>query len=104
MWVRMSTLQGSPNQSDQEIEQILKVMRENVVPAARQMDGYKGVITIGDRDSGKGITMTFWESEDAMKASEEAANRLRQDAAQQIDEEIAGVERFEVYIYEPPRE
>ncbi len=102
MWVRMSTLQGSANQSNEEIEGTLRVLREEILPTARQMDGYQGVITIGDRTSGKGITLTFWENEDAMRASEEAANSLRQKAADETDEEIAGVERFEVYIYEPP--
>jgi heme-degrading monooxygenase HmoA len=104
VWVRMSTLQGSPNQSGEEIEQLLKVMRENVIPAARQMDGYKGIVTMGDRSSGKGVSLTFWESEEAMRASEEAANQLRQQAAGELDEEIAGVERFEVFINEAPQQ
>ena len=103
MWVRMSTLQGSPNQSDDEVEQLLKVLRENVLPTARQMHGYKGVLSLGDRASGKGVTLTFWETKEAMKASEEAANKLRQQAADEMDEEIAGVERFEVFISEVPQ-
>lgn len=103
MWVRMSTLQGSPNQSDEDVEQLLKVMRENVLPAAQQMNGYKGVLTLGDRVSGKGVSLTFWETQEAMKASEEAANKLRQQAADEMEEEIAGVERFEVFINEAPQ-
>lgn len=102
MWVRMSTLQGSPNQTDSEVEQLVKVLRENVLPTAQQMDGYKGVLSLGDKVSGKGVTLTFWETEEAMKASEEAANKLRQQAATEMDEEIAGVERFEVLINEVP--
>lgn len=104
MWVRMSTLQGSPDQSDQDIEQMHKVMRENILPAARQMDGFKGVISLGDKSSGKGVTLTFWETEAAMRASEDAANKLRQQAAEETDEEISAVERYEVYIHEPPQE
>lgn len=104
MWVRMSTLQGPQNQSDEEIEQLLKVVRETVIPAAKQMDGYSGVLTLGDRSSGKTVSLTFWESEDAMKASEEAANRLRQQAAADMDEEIVAVDRFEVFINEAPNQ
>ncbi len=102
MWVRMSTFQGSPGQSDEEIEQQIKVLKDNVIPTARQMDGYKGVLTIGDRSTGKSISLTFWESAEAMRASEEAADRLRQQAADEFQDEIAGVERFEVYITEMP--
>lgn len=103
MWVRMSTLQGSANQSDEDVEQFLKVMRENILPTAQQMEGYKGVLTLGDKASGKGVTLTFWDSEEAMSASEEAANKLRQQAADEMEEEIAGVERFEVFMNEAPR-
>jgi heme-degrading monooxygenase HmoA len=102
MWVRMSTFQGSRGQSEDEIEQQVKILRENIIPTARQMGGYQGVLSLGDRSTGKSITLTFWESEEAMRASEEAADKLRQQAADEVQEEIAGVERFEVYINEAP--
>ena len=102
MWVRMSTFQGSAGQSDEEIEQQIAILRNNIIPTARQMDGYKGVLSIGDRSTGKAISLTFWESEKAMRASEEAADRLRAQAADETQEQIAGVERFEVYINEVP--
>jgi heme-degrading monooxygenase HmoA len=104
MWVRMSIFQGAPNQTDEEVEQINKVIREDVLPSARGIEGYKGAISMGDRNSGKGISLTFWKTEEAMRASEDVANELRQRAAAEADEEIAGVERYEVYIYEPPNE
>lgn len=103
MWVRMSTFQGSADQTDDEIEESLKALRENILPTARQMAGFQGVMSLSDRSSGKGMTLTFWESEEAMKASEEAANQLRQQAAEETRDAIAGVERFEVLIFEPPQ-
>jgi len=102
MWVRMSTFQGSAGQSDDEIERQLRTLSENIIPTARQMDGYKGVLSLGDRSTGKSISLTFWESQEAMRASEEAADKLRQQAADDVQEEIASVERFEVYINEAP--
>lgn len=92
MWVRMSTFQGSSEQSDEEIEQQIMILRENILPTARQMDGYRGILSLGDRSTGKSISLTFWESEEAMRESEEAADRLRQHAADEVKEEIAGVE------------
>lgn len=32
MWVRMSTLQGDANQSDDEVERQVKLLRENILP------------------------------------------------------------------------
>jgi heme-degrading monooxygenase HmoA len=78
------------------------ILRENILPAARQMDGYMGILSLGDRSTGRSTSLTVWESEEAMRASEEAADRLRQHAADEVKEEIAGVERFEVYINEAP--
>lgn len=102
MWVRMSTFQGSKDQSDEEIEQQVRTLKDNIIPTARRLDGYQGVLSVGDRSTGKSMTLTFWESEEAMRASEEAADKLRQQAADEVQEEIAGVERFEVYINETP--
>ena len=43
----------------------------------RQMDGYEGSYFFMDRQSGKAITITLWESEEAMQRTEEALRPLR---------------------------
>ncbi len=40
--------------------------------------------------------MAFWETEEAMRASEEAVNRLRSETAEAAGETVAGVDRYEV--------
>jgi heme-degrading monooxygenase HmoA len=93
---RVSIFEGSPDQ----IDEMLRQAREQVLPSARQMDGFKGLIALGDRQSGKSLGITFWESEEALRASEEAANRMRGETAEASGEEIAGVERYEVGLFE----
>ncbi len=44
--------------------------------------------------------MTLWESEEAMRASEEEAKRLRGETARGGDQTIAGVQRCEVALFE----
>ena len=58
------------------------------------------MIALGDRQSGKTLGITFWESEEAMRASEEAANRLREESAEAGGDTITGVERYEVGLFE----
>jgi heme-degrading monooxygenase HmoA len=70
------------------------------VPQAKQLDGFNRMIALGDRQSGKLLGITFWESEEAMRASEEAANRLRSETAEASGGTIAGVERYEVRLFE----
>jgi heme-degrading monooxygenase HmoA len=52
---------------------------------------------MGDRETGKLVSVTLWESEEALRASEEAADQLRADAADRTGGAIASVERFEVF-------
>ena len=44
--------------------------RERVLPNLKQADGFRGVWVLGDRKTGKGITVTLWTTEAAMKALE----------------------------------
>jgi hypothetical protein len=50
--------------------------------------------------NGKQPTITLWETEAALRASEEAANRLRPKAADALRASIASVERYEVVVSE----
>ena len=96
MYARITTLEGSPD----EIDQGLRYVRENVLPQLQQQDGFKGMTALADRQSGKTLGITFWESEEALRASEEAANTMRQDSAEAMGDTIAGVERYEVGFLE----
>ncbi len=96
MYARVSRFEGSPDQIDES----LRHAREVVLPQAKQDEGFKGLIALGDRHSGKTLGITFWESEEAMRASEEDANRMRSETAQASGETIAGVERYEVGLFE----
>ena len=95
MHARVSIFEGPPFKIDDLVSQA----REQVLPQARQMDGFKGLIALGDRQSGKTLAITFWEDEGAMRASEEAANQLRSESAEASGEQIVGVERYEVGVF-----
>jgi len=88
--------EGSPEHIDESLRQA----REVVLPQAKQDQGFKGMIALGDRRSGKALGITFWESEEAMRASEEDANRLREESAEASGGTVAGVERYEVGLFE----
>jgi heme-degrading monooxygenase HmoA len=100
VYARISTLEGSPEHIDEGLRQV----RENVLPQIQQQEGFKGMVALADRKTGKTLGITFWESEEALKASEEAADRLREDSAEAMSDTIAGVERYEVGLLEVPSE
>jgi heme-degrading monooxygenase HmoA len=98
VYARISTFEGSPEHIDEELRHV----RENVLPQIQQQEGFKGMVALADRQTGKTLGITFWESEEALKTSEEAAGRLREDSAEAMSETIAGVERYEVGLFEVP--
>ncbi len=96
MHARMTTLEGSPDRIDEGLRQV----REHALPQLQQQDGFKGFVALGDRQSGKLIGISFWESEQAMQAAEEVGDRTRSEAAEATSDTIAGVDRFEVGLFE----
>jgi heme-degrading monooxygenase HmoA len=92
----MSTLEGSPN----ELDEALRDVKEHVLPLLQQQDGFKGFIALGNRQSGELIGITFWESEQAMQASEEVGERTRSETAEDTSDTIAEVQRYEVGLFE----
>ena len=96
MHARMSTLEGAT----EEMDEALRDVREHVVPVLKRQDGFKGFIALGNRQSGELIGITFWESEQAMQASEELGNRMRSNTADDTGEAIEDVERYEVGLFE----
>jgi hypothetical protein len=97
MHARMSIFEGPPHMIDEGVRHA----REVILPQAKEMDpGFKGIIALTDRHSGKMVGISFWESEEAMRASEEGANRLREESAEAGGGTVAGVERYEVGLFE----
>ena len=96
MFARISTFQGPPDQTAEGI----RVAREQILPAARLQEGFLGIYLLFDRESGRSLSITLWESEECMKASEDAALRARTESAEAAGEVIVGVERYEVALQE----
>ena len=96
MHARMSTLEGPPDRMDGGLRHV----REHVLPLLQQQDGFSGFIALGDRQSGKLIGVSFWESEQALQASEEVGDRTRSDSAEAVGGSVAGVESYEVAVFE----
>jgi hypothetical protein len=94
VFARVSTYRGDPGQVDQGLD----YARENILPRIQEVDGCEGIYYLVDRESGKALSITFWESEEAMRASEEEADRLRGESAEAADATVEDVERYEVAI------
>jgi heme-degrading monooxygenase HmoA len=98
MHARVSTIQGAPG----KVDDVLRQTQEQTLPQLQKMEGFKGFVALGDRQSGKMLGVSFWESEEAMRATDEAASSVRSEAAETADGIVAGVEEYEVLVNEAP--
>ncbi len=98
MYVRLNTIEGSLDRMDDFTTHI----QEQTLPQLRQMDGFKGFVALGDRRSGKLLGVSFWESEEALRATEQPVSSMRSEAADAAGGTLASVEQYEVLVNEAP--
>jgi heme-degrading monooxygenase HmoA len=98
MYARLTTIEGAPDKMDEATRHV----QEQTLPQLQQMDGFKGFVALGDRQSGRLLGLAFWESEEALQATEQEVSGVRSGAADAVDGTVASVEQYEVVVYEAP--
>jgi hypothetical protein len=90
MYARVASFEGDPANIDNAISGVRTQMESGDVPAG--LEGAKMLMLI-DRASGKGLGVTLFESEDAMRRGDEALNAMNPSG---------GGQRTSVEFYEVP--
>src|SRR3712207_2459989 len=98
MHARLTTLEAAPDRMDDATREV----QEQVLPQLQQLDGFKGFIALRDRESGRLRGVALWESEEALRATDEAAARIRGGVAEATGATVASVENYEVVVFEAP--
>ena len=73
MYARTTAVRGDPTRIDDG----LRLIREETAPAVTGMDGCVGMSLLVDRQTGRCVATTAWQSEEAMLASADAVRPLR---------------------------
>ena len=66
MNARVVTFQLHPGKT----EEAVRIYRDSIIPAAKQQSGFKGARLLTDSNTGKGISISLWETEADLKAGE----------------------------------
>ena len=78
MYARSTSIEAQTSNIDAGIAYV----RDEVMPALQDMDGYVGLSLLVDRESGRCIATSAWETEDALRTSTEQAAPLRDRATE----------------------
>ena len=99
MYARSNTFNGNPAAMDEGIAYV----RDRVLPDITGRDGCIGLSMLVDRESGRCIVTTAWESEEAMHASEPAVRDSRARAGEVLGG-AAEVAEWEIAVMHRTRE
>ena len=67
-FARVTITQGKIDKVDESI----KLYAESVIPAAKSQKGYRGILLLTNRETGKSISISFWDSEEDAIANEQS--------------------------------
>ena len=84
-----------------EVDDVLERFEKEVMPRVREVAGYDGVVVMLTPE-GRGMIVSFWESEEAVEASAGLAASLVEEFVT-IYRSPAGREHYEVVYVEPPK-
>jgi len=93
VYARSNTIKAQSSVIDAGIEHV----RNTVMPALQGIEGFTGLSLLVDRSSGRCITTTAWQSEEAMHASAESVRSIR-DRAEEIFGGSTQVEEWEIAV------
>jgi heme-degrading monooxygenase HmoA len=88
MFARVSTYTGDG-------DRLLQGFADVTAPL-EAIDGFSHAYFLVDRESGKGMSITIWTSEEALKASSAKADELRSQGAAAGGAQIDSVQHYEI--------
>ena len=68
MFARVTIAQGQIDKMDE----VIKIFEESIIPAVKPQKGFRGIYQLMDRKTGKGMSITLWDSEEDVTATEQS--------------------------------
>jgi len=73
-----------------KMEEALKIFEDSVIPEGKAQEGYFGIYLLTNKESGKIVSITLWNSQEDARANEESGYYRKQ------------VEKFNDVVTQPP--
>jgi heme-degrading monooxygenase HmoA len=99
MYARVLRVTGSPAKVDDGVE----IYKSRVAAALKEQDGYAGARLMVNRDTGAGMSITFWQDAQTLLASESALASLRGEAMSRFGAETPDSQNYEAAVQHRPK-
>jgi heme-degrading monooxygenase HmoA len=86
--------------SEHDVDAAVEISREQILPLEQRMDGFQGLIVLADREAKTLVSITLWETEEHLEASDESAKTITRFTAQTAHGKRQLTERFQVTLLE----
>jgi hypothetical protein len=96
MFARVHTLETTPEQ----YEEGLRLVRDELLPWARESSGFRGLIGLVDRERSTALVVTLWADEESFRRSADAGDELSALAAQASGASRRALQDYEVSIFD----
>jgi heme-degrading monooxygenase HmoA len=99
---RVVRLKSEPANTDQAIKQ----WTSEIFPLLKKQEGFRGVTLIGNRKTGDGLSVAYWDSEEAMKNARARVRPQAETIMSQTGSKIVDDHEFEIAVLEriqPPK-
>ena len=93
---RVNFLETEPDR----IDDVARVVREVVHPGISDESAYVGYVVLGNRETGKAIGVTLWESDEARETSDAKARQIRPRVEQATGGTMRSVETYDVLFFD----
>ena len=100
MYARSTTMHVDP----QAVDRLIGYVRDEMMPMVEAMPGYVGISLLCDRETGRCIGTTTWDTEEAMRASADAVGASRARGGEMMGAPTPEVQEWEVVAMHRMRE
>jgi hypothetical protein len=94
MYARVSAYDGTADDYDRGVAHVTS----KAVPQVRAIPGSAGLLSMVDRKTGRSLSITLWDTEEALANSRDAADRIRSEAAAATGSTVTDVTEYEVGV------
>jgi hypothetical protein len=94
MYASVTTVRGAGDQ----VITTARMAAESMLTWLQEFDGYRGLLILGDPETGRARIITFWDGVEALDRSERNRREVRESMIAAASAELESVERYQLFL------